>query len=146
MKTFFHNCKVVKVQDHTAAGTTDVTSDAVDMSQDGGYGGVCFIGSYGTAAAGNKPHAEQSSDNGSADTFADLLGSEVGVGSSDEEVMLDVSQPQERYVRSVWARGTSSTLESIYAILYNPRVVPVDNTTAGTIHGELHVAPAEGTK
>jgi len=111
-----------------------------------GYRGVLFFSSYGTAAANNLPHAECSSDDGSSDTFADLTGTEVGVSTSDEDVWLDIIQPPEQYVRTVWARGTSSTLGDIWALQYGARSLVVDNTTAGTIHGEAHVAPAEGTK
>ena len=141
-RAFSLNCKIVHVAAAATAATTDVTTSGVDMGQDGGYEGVCFISTYGTAAAGNLPHGEQSTDNSS---FADLLGTEVNVGASDEKVYLDILHPQEQYVRAVFKRGTSSTLGDVYAILYGPRKVPVDNTTAGTIHGELHVAPAEGT-
>lgn len=134
--------KIVKVQDHTTAGTSTVTSDAVDTA---GYEGCMFITSLGTAAANNTAKAQQSSDDGSTDSYADLEGTSVASGSSDEDVWVDVYKPRERYLKLVVARGTSSTLESIYAILYGPRVMPVDNTTTGTIVGEAHVSPAEGT-
>lgn len=135
--------KITKVADHTTAGTSAVTSSSVDMQD---YEGVIFISSYGTAAAGNTAHAEQSSDDGSSDAFADLAGTEVGVSTSDEDVWVEVHRPTERYVRAAFLRGTSSTLESIYAIQYGAKIKPVDNTTAGTIHGESHNSPAEGTK
>jgi hypothetical protein len=134
--------KFVKVQDHTTAGTTAVNSDGVDMAQSGGFRGVLFISSFGTAAAGNTMEVSQSQDNSS---FADLLGTNTTSGTSDEDVFVDVYNPQERYVRAEVARGTSSTLESIWAILYDPMSEPVDNTTSGTIAGEAHVGPAEGT-
>lgn len=139
MRFLSDNVKFVKVQDHTAAGTSAVNSDGVDMT---GYDGVCFITSFGTAAAGNTLEAAQSEDNSS---FSDLLGSSVTSGTSDEDVWIDVYRPRERYVRVEAARGTSSTLESIWAILYHPRSLPVDNTTTGTIAGEAHAEPAEGT-
>lgn len=139
------NVKIIKVEDHTAAGTTAVDSDGVDMDQDGGFGSVLFITSFGTAAADNTVNAAQSDDNGSSDDFTDLTGTSVASGTSDEDVWIDVKHPTKRYVRLEAARGTSSTLESVWAILYNPRKAPVDNTTSGTIIGEGHVSPAEGT-
>jgi hypothetical protein len=131
--------KITKVEDHTAAGTTDVDSAGVDMA---GYEGVLFVGSFGTAAASNTLEAQQSTDDAS---FSALLGTAVSSSTSDEDVWIDVFRPQERYVRVHAEIGTSSTLESIWAIQYGARSVPVDNTTSGTITGEAHNAPAEGT-
>ncbi len=137
--------KLIKVQDHTADGTSAVNATEVDMDQDGGYAGVLFLTSFGTAASGNTINAAQSSDNGSADDYTDLTGTSVSSGTSDEDVWLDIYKPTKRYVRLEAARGTSSTLESIWAVLYEPRVMSVDNTTSGTIIGEGHISPAEGT-
>lgn len=133
--------KLTKVADHSAAGVTDVTSAEVDMA---GYEGVLFISSFGTAAANNTIKAQQDTVTGMA-SAADLLGTSVASGTSDEDVWLDIYRPRERFVRVVAARGTSSTLESIWAIQYGGRKQPVDNTTSGTIIGEAHTSPAEGT-
>lgn len=137
--------KLIKVKDHSTAATSAVDSDGVDMAQDGGFEGVLFITSFGTAASGNTLNAAQSDDNGSADDYTDLTGTSVTSGSSDEDCFLDVYQPTKRYVRCEAARGTSSTLESIWAILYGTRTWCVDNTTTGTIAGETHISPSEGT-
>lgn len=131
--------KITKVEDHTTAGTTDVDSASVDMA---GYEGVLFLTSFGTAAADNYISAQQSTDDSS---FADLLGSKVGATASDEDVWVDVYRPLERYVRVHVELGTSSTVESIWAIQYGGRKQPVDNATTGTIIGEAHVSPIEGT-
>lgn len=137
-----NDVKVIKVADHSTAATSGVTSASVDTA---GYEGVMFLTSFGTAAAGNTLKAQQSSDDGGSDDFSDLAGTSVSSGSSDEDVWLDIYRPGKQYVRVVAARGTSSTLESVWAILYGPRQAPVDNTTTGTIVGELHVTPDEGT-
>lgn len=137
------NILFTKVEDHTTAGTSDVESDSVDMSN---YTGVIFVTSFGTAATDNGCHIESSSDDGSSDTFADLTGTEALSGSSDEDVWLDLRNPRERYVRAECLRGTSSTLESVWAIRYGGRSLPTDNTTTGTITGEKHNSPAEGSK
>jgi len=134
--------KITKVEDHTAAGTTDVDSASVDMA---GYEGVLFLTSFGTAATNNYISAQQSSDDGSADAFADLTGTKIGATASDEDVWADIYRPRERYVRAHVELGTSSTVESIWAIQYGGRKQPVDNTTTGTIIGEAHVSVAEGT-
>lgn len=131
--------KLTKVKDHSTAATSAVDSDSVDMA---GWEGVLFVTSFGTANADNTVNLAQSSDDSS---FTDLEGTKVSSGSSDEDVWLDVYMPAERYVRLEAVRTASSTLESIWAIQYGPSKLPVDNTTSGTIIGEAHVSPAEGT-
>jgi hypothetical protein len=135
-----NHIKITKVKDHTTSADTAVTSDAVDMS---GYEGVVFVTSFGTANAGNTILASQ--DTASGGDYTDLLGTSVSSGTSDEDVWIDVYRPSKRYVRCEIARGSASTLESIYAIQYGPRVLPVSNVLSGTIIGEAHVSPAEGT-
>lgn len=125
----------------TAAGTTEIDGATIDTA---GYEGVLFIAKWGTAAAGNFLQAQQGAASNLSDA-ADLEGTAVGVGASDEIVWLDLYRPRERYVRVQAERGTSSTLDWGVAIKYGARVTPVDNTTAGTIHGELAISPAEGT-
>lgn len=136
------NAKFLKIQDHTTAGTSTVTSDAIDML---GYDSVLVLSSFGTAASNNTVKLQQSSDDGSSDAYSDLEGTSVASGSSDEDVFVDLRKPEKRYIKAVFARGTSSTLESVWAILYNARSLPVDNTTSGTIVGEQFTTPAEGT-
>lgn len=123
----------------TAAGTTEIDGAGIDMS---GFEGCLFIAKFGTAATGNQLQAQQSQDDSS---YADLAGTLTTVGSSDEIVWVDLYRPEERYVRVQAERGTSSTLDWGVAIRYGARKSPVDNATAGTIAGELHVSPAEGT-
>jgi len=135
-----NHIKITKVKDHSGSADTAVTSDPVDMS---GFEGVLFVTSFGTAAAGNTILASQ--DTASGGSYEDLAGTSVSSGTSDEDVWVDVYRPSKRYVRCEIARGTASTLESIYAIQYGPRVLPVSNVLGGTIIGEAHVSPAEGT-
>lgn len=134
------NVKITKVADYAAAATSAINSASVDMS---GWTGVLFIGSFGTAAANNTINAAQGADDSS--DWEDLEGTSVASGTSDEDVWIDVFRPTDQYVRAEVARGTSTTLETIWAIQYGPRKAPVDNTTTGTIIGEVHASPAEGT-
>lgn len=135
--------KLIKVADHSTANTTAVNSTGVDTQ---GFEGVLFLTSFGTAAADNTVNLAVSSDDGSADDYTDVLGSSVALGgASDEDQWIDCYRPVKRYVRLEAARGTSTTLESIWALLYGARVMPIDNTTTGTIAGELSVSAAEGT-
>lgn len=134
--------KLLKIKDHSTADTSAVTSDTVDTQ---GYDGVLFVTSFGTAASGNTIKLQQSSDDAATDAYSDLEGTSVSSGTSDEDVWIDIQRPGKRYLKLVAARGTSSTLESVWAILYNARSLPVDNTTSGTIIGETTLSPAEGT-
>jgi hypothetical protein len=86
--------------------------------------------------------AQQSADNSS---FADLEGSAVDVGASDDTQWIDIYDPEEQYVRPSIARGTTTVVDSIFAIQYDPKGAPVSNVTAGTINGVALVRPAEGT-
>lgn len=125
----------------TAAGTTTINGDTLDTQ---GYEGVLFIIKFGTAASNNTIKAQQGAASDLSDG-ADLAGTSVGVGASDEIVWIDLYRPQERYVRMLGVRGTSTTIDWGIALLYGATKMPVDNTVAGTIHGELHVSPSEGT-
>lgn len=125
----------------TGAGTSEIDGATIDMQ---GFEGVLFIAKFGTAATGNQLQAQQGADSGLSDA-ADILGTLTTVGSSDEIVYLDLNKPLKRYVRVQAERGTNSTLDWGVAILYGAKKQPVDNDTAGTIAGELHVSPIEGT-
>ena len=146
MRPLNEEIKLIKVSDVAAADTTSINSSGVDLSQSGGWDGVMFLVSFGTGATGNLIFAEQSSDDGSADAYTALKGSALVPGSSDEDQWLDIFRPQEQWVRCVADRGTSSTIENMWAILYRGRSKPYSNITSGTIIGKAHVSPAEGSK
>ncbi len=125
----------------TAAGTTTINGAEVDMQN---YEGVMFILKFGTPATDNQIKAQQDVVTGMGGA-ADLLGTLVAVGASDEILWLDIYRPRERFVRMVALRGTSTTIDWGVAIQYGHRKGPVSNALAGTIAGELHVSPIEGT-
>ena len=129
------NVKITKVKDHSTAGTSTVESDEIDML---GYDGVLFVTSFGTPATNNIATVEHGAVSGTVAASVALKTS----GSSDEEVLVDVQHPIFRYVRLSVARGTSSTLESIYAIQYKGRSLPEDNSVTGTIAVGQFNAPA----
>lgn len=140
-RNFLQGAILTKVADHSAAGTDAVTSAIVDMK---GFAGAVFFTSFGTAAANNTLKVQQDTDPAGG-TMADLTGTAVSAGTSDEDVIVEVCQPRERYLRAIVTRGTSSTCESIWAIRYGATNQLADNSVSGTQIGELHLAPAEGT-
>lgn len=140
-RNFLSRQKVVKVKDHSTASTDAVTSDIVDTA---GYEGVVFFSSFGTANATNSVKVQQNTANQTTG-MADLLGTSVASGSSDEDVIVEIHNPQERYVQAVFTRGASSTLESVWAVLYNGTPGAAGSSVSGTQIAEVHHAPAEGT-
>lgn len=140
-RNFLSRTKLVKVADHSAAATTAVNSAIVDTA---GYAGVVFMTSLGTANATNTMKIQQSATN-ATDDMTDLAGTSVASGSSDEDLIIEVHKPTDRYVRAVVSRGASTTCESIWAVLYGTGGQISNNSVSGTQVAELHVSPAEGT-
>jgi len=141
------NCKVSRVMNAVAAGTTDQNSASVDMAD---FEGVIFLAAFGTLTATQVTSlkAQQSSDDGSSDAFADLEGTSVGpLADADGNKMLalDVYRPRERYVRATIDRGTANAvIDGIVAIQYGARKAPVTHSTTVSA-SEVSVSPAEGT-
>jgi hypothetical protein len=134
---------VKKVKAATSSGTTAVNSDAVDLSADGGWDGVLFLSTFGTANAGNKLKAQSSTDNSA---WSDLAGSAIVPAGTAEAVQgVDLFQPTGRYVRCVATRAEASTLGEVYALLYRGRSVPADNVVADTINVTRLAQPVNGT-
>lgn len=141
-RNFLEGVKLVKIKDHSAASTDEVTSSIVDTA---GFRGVVFFTSFGTANATNSIKVQQNTANQTTG-MADLTGTSVASGTSDEDVIVEVHQPLERYLQVVATRGASSTLESIWACLYGANGSQrTANSVSGTQIAELHVSPAEGT-
>lgn len=135
------------IKTYQSAATSTVTSSAVDMAPGSGqaFDKALFVAYIGTPAADNTIKIQQSDDDGSTDAYSDLAGTSVVSGTSNELVYAEVIKPSKRYLKAVVTRGTSTTVDSIVAILGDPRISPVDNDTAGTSTGEINVSPAEGT-
>lgn len=119
------NVKITKLADHSAANTTDVTSAELDMV---GFEGVVFLTSFGSAAANNLVTVHGSNTSGAEAATTTTCGS----GTSDEDVIVDVMRPSFRYLKLVASRGTSSTLESIWAIQYGARSKSQTSDVSGT--------------
>jgi hypothetical protein len=141
-RNFLQGALLTKVADHSAAATDPIESAIVDLA---GFTGVVFFTSFGTAAANNYLTVQQD-DLNAAGGMADLLGSKVASGTSDEDVICEVAQPTKRYVRAYVVRGTSSTCESIWCLRYGAATPQLTaNSVTGTQIAELHVTPIEGT-
>jgi hypothetical protein len=136
---FSKDNKVVLAKAASAAATSAVNSDVIDMQ---GFEGVAFVGAIGTANAGNYAKVQQGAAANMSDA-ADLEGSKLVTGDDGDSFLSEIFRPKERYVRCVVTRGASTTIGEIYAILYGSKKKPV--THGSTIDAELHVSPDEGT-
>ncbi len=134
------NVKIVLAKAAQAAGTTEVKSDVIDTC---GFEGCIFMTRFAVANAGNYIKVKQdTAANGT--TAADLAGTKVTSGSSDEGCAIDINRPQKRYLQLSAIRGESTALGEIWAILYGPVKAPVVSALTGTLAIEAHVSPSEG--
>lgn len=139
--------KTIRVSAAVAAGTTDIECTGVDMA---GYDAVRFVALFGalTASHATRLRAQQSSDDGSADAYADIAGSATELlGDDDDDDMLitDLIRPAERYVRPVIDRATqNAVVDGVIAELYRARDIPV--TQDATVIEAVKLAhPIAGT-
>lgn len=134
--------KLTKVADASTSSTASVNTSIVDMA---GYQSVQFFSDFGTANSGNLVKVQQNAAN-STDGMADLEGTGLSSGTSDEDVLSEVYEPLEQYVRAQFVRdGTASTLGAVWCIQSGPRTYPTTNAVSGTMAAEGTVSPAEGT-
>lgn len=135
------NVKVVLAKAAQTSAGTAITTTGIDTQ---GFEGVMFVGSIATVNAANFAKAQQSSDDGSSDTYADLEDTKNVPGDDGDSFLIDINKPRERYVRVYIDRGGANTATGdVYAILYGASKRPVSH--GSTIDAETHASPAEGT-
>jgi hypothetical protein len=146
MQNLGKNVEIQVAASASAAGTSAVTSAAIDLQ---GYEGVMVLVKFGAIVSGavTSIKLQQSSDDGGSDAYSDLEGTSQTVADDDDNLVfaIDCYQPSKRYIKCVVTKATqNSTVESILAIKYGPREKPV--TQGATVGGiETHASPAEGT-
>jgi len=133
------------VSAYTVAGQTTVTSSGVDCA---GYDGVMFFILPGTIDATGTVSAkcQQSSDDGSADAYADLTGATLAWTAADDNKLgvIQVEKPREKWVNCVVTRATAnSVLNPIIAVRYKARgPQPVPAAQAAEQGHTVVVSPA----
>lgn len=148
MNSLSENAKFLRLSGAIAAATSDVTNlTSVDMK---GFNSVTLLVSASaiTSGAVTSVKVQQSSDDGSTDGWSDLAGSSVTIADDSDSTMtvVEIVQPQKRYVRPYIARGTqNASFEAIHAILTGPKTAPVTQSTTHVTIMEIHSSPAEGT-
>lgn len=144
MKSFLSDHLPIKLSDVAGAATTDVLG-VVDLEAYPGAQEFVFLASFGTAAANNTLKAGVGAASNGSDA-SDLAGTSVGVGASDEDVILAIKRPiGGRYLTCTALRGTSTTLENLWVIVCGYDGSASLATVSGTRKAEAHVSPATGT-
>ncbi len=121
-----------EIIDATAAGTTDINSDTVDMSSAGAVGCLAIV-KFGaiTANAVTSVKLQGSTDNS---TWTDIDGAKVTVAHTDDNKIaaLDILRPVYRYIRVQVDRATANAvIEAGVAILYGSKAAkPSKHSTA----------------
>lgn len=146
MPELVKSMKFVRVENATAAGTSDITTEFVDTA---GFDEIIFVTLFGTITAGavTSVKAQQSTTSNGSDA-ADLLASSVTVADDDDNQMVvhSVFRPRERYVNLVIDRGTqNAVLDGCLAILCQPSKSPVTDDSASVVDKKVLTSPAEGT-
>ena len=143
MLPFLESCKIVRVSNAVAAGTSDSNATSVDVS---GFQSVVFLDLLGAIVSGGAQSIKvQGSDDNS--TFSDLEDTAYTIADTDDNKIacVEILKPAQRYLRLVTKRATqNTTIDGVVAILSNPFKVPItaDSTTLGN---EKHVSPGAGT-
>lgn len=141
MKTILHD-GLVAVEEIQTGDNETLNGAGVDMQ---GFDSVCFIAAAEGGEADNFSLKAQQDTASNFGTAADLEGTSVSFSTTadpaDGVAVLEIHQPQERYVRPVLTVPdlTAAKAVSIISIRYNSKDRPQSNT------GELHVSPDEGT-
>lgn len=130
-----------RVIDATAAGTTPINGNGVDLGDQEGYDGVLFILAVGalTATQLTSMKAQASDDNGASDAYADIANSNTQTlqdADNNKLLLLDVYRPPKQWVRPIVNRGTAdAVVDGVIAVRYNasgPPTVHDASTVAGS--------------
>ena len=129
-----------------AAGTTDLTSESVDMQ---GFHGVRFIIGLGAIVSGavTSVYVRQGTDTAMSDGTALLASAQTIADSNDNGIFVtEIFRPRERFLDVVTDRGTqNATVDFLLAELFSASQEPV--TQHATVIGlEVHASPAEGAQ
>lgn len=133
MKRGYADLKIVKVKAASAAGTTAVESDIVDLMD---YDGVIFLTTVGAITTGGVQSIKvEDGDDSALSDAADVTGLAITIADDDDNqsMVLDYAK-KKRYARANISRATqNSAFGEVYAILYGAKTKPVTNTVTDTL-------------
>jgi hypothetical protein len=137
--------KETRVVPATVVGTTNINGSVLDME---GFEGVEFILQGGTVTDGNLSIKAQSDTVVGMGTAADLTGTltTINNAANAKAAVLDVFRPVKRFVRCVVVRGgaTGAVIDSVMAIQYGGRNLPVANDATSVVASKTVISPADG--
>lgn len=141
MSNLVNDVKITKVKAASAAGTTAVTSDIIDMS---GFESVAFMTTANAiTATGVQSIKIQHGDESDLSDAADVTSASITIADDDDNqtFVVEMSQPIKRYCRAYVSRGTAnSAFGEIYALQYGAKLRPVTNDVTDTLTTALVVA------
>lgn len=137
--------KTTRVLNAVAAGQTTQNSSGVDCKD---FDTAAFIIALGaiTATGVVTVKAQQSSDDGNTDPYADLIDASVAFADTDGNklAILEIAKPQKRYVRVSIARtAANSALDGVLALQGDAKAVPVAQDANTVVETLLKLAPAQ---
>lgn len=137
---------IVSTTTQGAAGTSAITSSAVDMA---GYDGCLFIVPVGAVVSGAVTSLKVQQCDTTGGSYADLTGTNQAIADTDDDkcFYVDIQRPDEQFLKLVVSRATqNATIGGIVAIQYKRGVSSSGGTSQGTnVSGEQWQRPAEGT-
>ena len=127
MRNLLNSVEFVKVENAAVAGTSTLTSDAIDMA---GWDGVVFLADLGDVTSGSVLGLTAEHSDNDSTGFDDLEGPlafTAGASDADNKMLiLEVTRPEKRYVRAVLTRGSANAVvSSIIAMKYRSLHAPV---------------------
>lgn len=128
MFDFVKDVKITLVSTGTAAGTTDIDSDRVDMTD---FDSVCFVWQLGdvdntaVVSALLKSNAADSTT-GSTTEITGTSTTATATSADDKLIIVNCHRPTHRYAYSTLDRGTANAvLDGCVAYQYNASSLPV---------------------
>ena len=131
---------VTRVSAVATAATSAVNGSVIDMQN---FNSALFVASFGTSATDNGIKVQQGDASNLSDA-EDIEGSSTLLDGTQTSAVIEIVNPAKRYLRVVAVRGTSTTLESAWAVQYGPNLKPVTSTNAALVAKTL-ISPEAGT-
>lgn len=131
-QSLLKDCKITRVENAAAAGTSEIKTDVLDMT---GYDGVLFIAILGDVtdtsvltltAKENTANSDSSPTPTAVTDGATAAHTATAADADNKMLVVDVVRPSKRYVFASLTRTTANAVvDAIIAIQYRARDLPV---------------------
>jgi hypothetical protein len=136
--------KLVVTTTAGAAGTSAITSAAIDTA---GFVGIRALIAVGAVVSGAVTSFKWSDCDTSGGSYSDVAGSAITIADTNDDTLFisEVQTPLKRYMKVNISRATqNATIGSVVVELYGPRSMAVTADSSVTTQ-ELSYSPADGT-